>query len=112
MYELKTREERGELPPMLDSFSDPFFEKKYPAIGLCLFANATSSGRIRKTGSFSMWRSPEGITIKLSDNEYGEHYQFTGETFEKALAKLEKALQEGLRGNKPVAEKKVRQRRK
>jgi hypothetical protein len=112
MFELRTREERGELPALLDSFVDPFFEKKYPAVGLVLFANATSSGKVRKTGSFSMWRSPEGITLKVSDNEYGEHYQFTAETFEKALQRVEKALQEGQRGNKLAPEKKVRQRRK
>jgi len=112
MFELKTREERGELPALVDSFSDPFFEKKFPAVGLVLFSNSTSSGRVRKTGSFSMWRSPEGITVKLVDNEYSETYQFTSETFEKALGRVEKALQEGVRGNKPSIEKKPRQRRK
>jgi hypothetical protein len=112
MFELKTREERGELPALLDSFADPFFEKKYPAVGMVLFCSSTTSGRVRKTGSFSMWRSPEGITVKLSDNEMNETYQFTSETFERALARIEKALQEGQRGNKPSAEKKPRQRRK
>jgi hypothetical protein len=112
MFELRTREERGELPALLDSFSDPFFEKKFPAVGAVLFANSTSAGKVRKTGSFSMWRSPEGITVKVSDNEYGETYQFTADSFEKALGRVEKALQEGLRGNKPAAEKKPRQRRR
>jgi hypothetical protein len=112
MFELKTREERGELPALLDSFSDPFFEKKFPAVGAVLFCSSTGSGRVRKTGSFSMWRSPEGITVKLADNEMAETYQFTSETFEKALGRIEKALQEGQRGNKPSIEKKPRQRRK
>lgn len=112
MFELKTREERGELPALLDSFADPFFEKKYPATGAVLFCSSSLSGRVRKTGSFAMWRSPEGITVKVSDNEMGETYQFTAETFEKALSRVEKALQDGLRGNKPSAEKKPRQRRK
>jgi hypothetical protein len=112
MFELRTREERGELPALLDSFSDPWFEKKYPAVGLVLFANATASGKVRKTGSFAAWRSPEGITVKISDNELGETYQYTAESFERALARVEKALQEGVRGNKPSAEKKPRQRRK
>jgi hypothetical protein len=112
MFELKTREERGELPALLDGFSDPFFEKKFPAVGAVLFCSSTGSGRVRKTGSFSMWRSPEGITVKLTDNEMGETYQFTSESFEKALGRIERALQEGQRGNKPSIEKKPRQRRK
>lgn len=112
MFELKTREERGELPAMLDSFVDAFFEKKFPAVGAVLFSNSTASGKVRKTGSFAMWRSPEGITVKVSDNELGETFQFTAESFEKALGRVEKALQDGGRGNKPTAEKKPRQRRK
>ena len=112
MFELRTREDRGELPLLIDGFADPFFEKKYPAVGATLFSTTDSKGKVRKTGAFSMWRSPEGVTIKVSDGEYGEVYQFTSESFEKALARVEKALQEGMRGNKPQPEKKPRQRRK
>lgn len=112
MFELKTREERGELPALLDSFTDPFFEKKYPAVGAVLFSSSTSSGKVRKTGSFSMWRSPEGITVKVTDQELGETFQFTSDSFEKALSRVEKALQEGVRGNKPTPAPKPRQRRK
>ena len=102
MFELRKRQETGELPKLLDSFADPFFEKEAPACGMSLFTNAMPDGTARETGLFLCWRSPEGITVKVTDNELGQSWQYTAETFLKALKLCEKALQNGLQGNRSM----------
>ncbi len=100
MFELRTREEQGDVPLLNDSFVDPFFEKECPAVGATLFTNSAKSGKVRETGLLLVWRGPEGITVKVTDHELDQSWQYTAETFQKALRLVEKALQGGLAGNR------------
>lgn len=100
MAELRRRQENGELPKLLDSFSDPYFSKHCPNVGDFCFKNSFPDGSARQTGVITVWRGAEGITVKLYDAEVSESWQFTAETFEKALKRLEAALQAGEAGNR------------
>jgi hypothetical protein len=100
MFELKKRVESGELPTFVDDFSDPWLGKSYPAIDKVLLSSTYADGTVRDTGFLSVWRSPEGISVKLQDSEQSEVYQYTAETLEKGLKAIEKHLQEGKRGNR------------
>lgn len=101
-FELRKRQTNGEVPKLLDSFQDPFFQKEAPAVGLSCFTNSFPDGEHRETGLLLVWRSPEGLTVKLTDNELGQSWQYTAETFLKALHLVEKALQAGLAGNRSM----------
>lgn len=101
-FELRKRQDNGQLPKLLDSFSDPFFEKEAPAVGQSCFTNSFADGSYRETGLLLIWRSPEGLTVKLTDNELGQSWQYTAESFLKALKLVEKALQAGLAGNRSM----------
>jgi hypothetical protein len=100
VFELRKREENGEVPKFIDDFEDAYFAKLAPAVGKTLFCSSFPDGTVRDTGFLSVWRSPEGITVKLQDSEAGAVWQFTAESFEKALKLIEKALQEGKPGNR------------
>lgn len=100
MFELRAREETGDVPKFIDDFVDPWFEKNAPAVGLTLLRTTFPDGTVRDTGFFSVWKSPEGVSVKLQDSDAGIVWQYTAETFEKALKLVERALQEGKRGNR------------
>lgn len=100
MFELLERASDGSLPPLNDSFSDGFFSKHAPAVGAVLFQTAFANGKPRKAGFFTMWRSPEGVTIKLTDNHVEMCWQYGAESFLDALKLLEKALQNKLPPNR------------
>ena len=105
MFELRKRMADGSLPPAKDDFIDPFFAKRAPAVGQTLFQSAFPDGTARKPGFFTMWRSPDGVTVKLTDNEVQMCWQYSAECFEEALKQLEKALQAGLQGNRSFSSK-------
>jgi hypothetical protein len=100
MFELRKLESAGDVPLFIDDFEDPWFAKEAPAVGKTLLSTTFPDGTVRDTGFFSVWRSPEGISVKLQDSESGQVWQYTAETFQKALKLVEKALQEGKRGNR------------
>jgi hypothetical protein len=100
LFELRKLEQSGDVPLFIDDYVDPWFDKVAPAVGKTLLTTTFPDGTVRDTGFFSVWRSPEGISVKLQDSESGQVWQYTAETFEKALRQVEKALQEGKRGNR------------
>lgn len=100
MFELRKKEANGELPKFLDDFADPFFAKHAPAVGDTVFKNAFPDGSARSTGFLMVWRGPEGVTVKVTDDEIGGVWQFTADTFERALKRCEDALQKGLTPNR------------
>jgi hypothetical protein len=57
-----------------------------------------------------VWRSPEGITVKLQDAELGAAWQYTAEGFLKALKKVEGALQAGSPPNRSTKARPARQK--
>lgn len=102
VFELKKREENGEVPKLIDDFEDPWFKKEAPAVGAVLFAASFPDGTVRESGYLSVWRGAEGITVKLTDDHIKSCWQFTSETFHKALGLVEKALQTGKPGNRSM----------
>jgi hypothetical protein len=100
VFELRRKQQNGELPKLLDSFTDPFFERHAKAVGEVAFKNSYPDGTARQTGLITIWRGAEGITVKVFDSEVSESWQYTAETFEKALKRLETALQAGESGNR------------
>jgi hypothetical protein len=109
-FELKKREENGEAAKFLDDFNEPWFTKEYPAIHEVLFRAAFPDGSFRETGMMLVWRSPEGITVKLQDAELGAAWQYTAEGFLKALKKVEGALQAGSPPNRSTKARPARQK--
>jgi hypothetical protein len=103
MFELRKRMADGTLPPAKDEFVDAFFAKHAPAVGQVVFQTAFQDGSPRKPGFFTMWRSPDGIAVKVTDNEIEQCWQYSAETFLDALKQVEKALQGGLSGNRSFA---------
>lgn len=112
MFELKKYTANGELPKLVDDFADPFFEKLCPAVGMVLFKSAFPSGDPREMGYLSVWRGPEGIVVRVQDNENSMCWQVTGETFQGALKGVEKLLQEGRTGNASMKGRSPRKRGK
>jgi hypothetical protein len=100
MFELLRRQSDGSLPPVKDDFIESFFAKHAPAVGSLVFQSAYPDGKPRKTGALAMWRGPEGVTIKVTDNEVEMCWQYSAEGFLDALKQLEKALQGGLPPNR------------
>jgi hypothetical protein len=100
MFELRRLNADGSLPPAKDEFVDAFFAKHAPAVGQVVFQSAYPDGAARKTGFFTAWRGPEGVTIKITDHQVQMCWQYSGEGFLEALKQVEKALQNGLPGNR------------
>lgn len=109
-FELKKREENGEAPKFLDDFNEPWFVKEYPAVHEVLFRASFPDGSFRETGMMLVWRSPEGITVKVQDGEVGLAWQYTAESFVKALKKVEGALQAGTAPNRSTKARPSRQK--
>ena len=100
MFELRKREADGSLPKAKDDFVDDWFSKHAPAVGQVVFQSAFPDGTARKPGFFTMWRSPDGVTVKVTDNEVQMCWQYSAETFQQAVKLVEKALQGGMAGNR------------
>lgn len=105
MFELRKREADGSLPKAKDDFLDPWFAKNAPAVGAVVFQSAFPDGTARKPGFFTMWRSPDGVTVKVTDNECQLCWQYSAETFQDAIKLVEKALQAGMAGNRAFSTK-------
>lgn len=112
VFELKKREQNGELPKFHDDFNEPEFSKNYPAIHEILFRASWPDGSFRETGMLMCWRSPEGITVKVQDANDKVAWQFTAESFAKALKKVEGALQAGTAPNRSTKARPGRQKYK
>jgi hypothetical protein len=110
MFELRKREADGSLPKAKDEFLEPWFAKHAPAVGMVVFQSAFPDGTARKSGFFTMWRSPDGVTVKITDNEVMMSWQYSHETFEGAIKLAEKALQGGMPGNRAFSSKSNRRK--
>lgn len=110
MFELRKREADGSLPKAKDDFLEPWFSKHAPAVGMVVFQSAFPDGTARKAGFFTMWRSPDGVTVKVTDNEVLMCWQYSAETFEGAVKLVEKALQSGMAGNRAFSSKSGRRK--
>jgi hypothetical protein len=99
-FELRKREADGSLPRAKDDFVDPFFAKHAPCVGQVVFQAAFPDGTARKTGFFASWRSPDGVTVKVTDHEVEMAWQYSAETFLDALKQVEKALLANFPGNR------------
>jgi hypothetical protein len=100
VFELRKKEEVAELPKVLDDFQDPYLSKKWPCIASTVFCCTFKDGSYRQPGSFTCWRGPEGVTVKVVDNELDCAWQHTSDSFEKALNVIEKQLTEGKVANR------------
>lgn len=99
-FALRKKEELGELPLVLDDFEEPFISKKWPAVHATVFTCTFPDGTYRKPGLFTCWRGPEGVTVKVVDNELDMGWQHTAPTFEKALSVIEGQIAAGKLGNR------------
>lgn len=109
-FELRKRETDGSLTKFLDDFEEPWFKKKYPACHETLFRASMPDGTFRQTGLLMAWRSPEGLTVKVQDGELQVAWQFTDQTFEGAMGKVEKAIQAGAMPNRSTKARPGRQK--
>jgi len=110
MFELRKREADGSLPKAKDDFVDAWFSKNAPAVGQVLFQAAYPDGSSRKPGFFTVWRSPDGVTVKLTDNEVQMCWQYSADGFLEAVKQVEKALQAGFAGNRAFSSKSGRKK--
>lgn len=100
MFELRKKEELKELPMVVDDFQDPLIFKRWPAIHATVYCNTFKDGSYRQPGVLTSWRGPEGVTVKVVDNELDMAWQHTSESFEKACNIIEKQLLENRAGNR------------
>jgi hypothetical protein len=112
VFELRKREADGSLPKIKDEFVDAFFAKTAPCVGQVVFQSAYPDGTPRKTGFFQVWRSPDGVTVKVTDHEVEMAWQYAGETFLDALKQVEKALIAGFPGNRSYETRSARRKKK
>lgn len=112
MFELRKKEELKDLPKVIDDFSDPLIAKKWPCIHDVVFRVTFKDGSYRQPGILGCWRGPEGVTVKVTDNELDCAWQHTSETFEKAMNVVEGQLAAGKPANKSNFSRSEPRRRK